>query len=239
VYYGERVFVGYRFYETVDVPVRYPFGHGLSYTTFEYGDIEVSKDGLRADVTVTNTGGRAGSEVIQLYVAAPKGPVDTPVRELRAFSKVTLEAGASARVRFRLDRRAYSYFDVDSRAWVVAGGKYRLQVGRSASDIVLSTSVKLRGPKAGKLTLDSSVSDFLKHPVTGPIFTRAAAAGGVEPVEGGSNVLDMVSSMPMRRLMRFPGVGDSFAKIGVLIKLANLPVVHRVADWVQERKPKR
>jgi len=232
VRYGEGIFVGYRYYETVDVPVRYPFGHGLTYTTFGYGGLEVSRDGRTASVTVTNTGDRAGREVVQLYVSAPTGGISVPRRELKGFEKVSLEPGESIRVQFELESRAYSHWDVVTKAWVVAGGRYLVEIGRSAHDIAAAAPVQLAAPRAGRLTLDSRVSDFLDHPVTGPILARAASGAG----DGdSSNLLDMVSSMPMRRLMRFPGVGDSFKQVGILIALANNPVVRGVASLFRRR----
>ncbi|MCU1440332.1 MAG: glycoside hydrolase family 3 [Rhodoglobus sp.] len=225
VRYGEGIFVGYRYYETAEVAVRYPFGHGLSYTTFEYSAFEVARDGSRAAVTVTNTGARAGADVPQLYISAPRDRLVVPRRELKGFDKVVLEAGESRRVEFALDRRAYSHWDVRASRWVVAGGDYVVELGRSAHDIVTSATVRLAPPRPGMLTLDSRVDEFLRHPVTGPILARAA--GG----EGTANVLELVASMPMRRLMRFPGVGESFSRIGTLIAVANNPVVRGIASW--------
>ena len=232
VRYGEGIFVGYRYYETAEVPVRYPFGHGLTYTSFAYSSLEVSRDGRTASVTVTNTGSRAGKEVVQLYVSAPTGGISVPRRELRGFEKVSLEPGEATRVQFELSSRAYSYWDVVSSGWVVAGGRYTVESGRSAHDILVSAPVTLAAPRSQRLTLDSRVAEFLEHPVTGPILARAASG-----VEGGenTNLLDMVSSMPMRRLMGFPGVGDSFKRVGVLIALANNPVVRGVAHLLRRR----
>jgi beta-glucosidase len=232
VRYGEGVFVGYRYYESVELAVRYPFGHGLSYTTFEHSDLFVSRDGGRAAVTVTNTGQRAGAHVVQLYVSPPKGDFARPRRELRAFEKVTLDAGEAARIQFTLDARAYANWDTEAAEWVVLAGEYLIEVGHSAHDIELTAGVSQQGPPPGKLTLDSRVSEFLAHPVTGPIFATAAKRAGVD---GASNLLDMVGSMPMRRLMRFPGVGDSFKRIGVLIAVANNSVVRGIAGWWQRR----
>ncbi len=232
VRYGEGIFVGYRYYETVDLPVRYPFGHGLTYTTFSYTDLEVSADGRTAAVTVTNTGDRAGREVVQLYVAAPAGGVPMPKRELKGFEKISLEPSEAIRVHFELENRAFSHWDVSRKAWAVAGGRYFVEIGRSAHDIVASAPVELAPPRPERLTLDSRVSDFLGHPVTGPILARAA--GGAEDGES-TNLLGMVASMPMRRLMRFPGVGESFKRVGVLIALANNPVVRGVASLFRRR----
>jgi beta-glucosidase len=228
VRYGEGIFVGYRYYETIELPVRYPFGHGLTYTNFEYSGLALSRDGRTASVTVTNVGQRAGQEVVQLYVGAPAGPVAVPRRELRAFDKIALEPSESRTVEFTLDTRAYSYWDTATSAWVVAGGHYRVEVGRSSSDILLSETVTLKAPKPRPLSLDSRVSEFLTHPVTGPIFERAAKGQG-EPEPGATSELDMVSSMPMRRLMRYPGVGAAFSRLGLLVAIANNPVVRGVA----------
>lgn len=232
VRYGEGVFVGYRYYESVELPVRYPFGHGLSYTKFEHSDLVISRDGSSAAVTVTNTGERAGAHVVQLYVSPPKGPIARPRRELRAFEKVTIEPGEAARIQFTLDARAYANWDTETSGWVVLAGEYLIEVGHSAHDIDLTVAVTQQGPPPGKLTLDSRVSEFLAHPVTGPIFSAAAKRAGVD---GESNLLDMVGSMPMRRLMRFPGVGDSFKRIGILIAVANNSVVRGIAGWWQRR----
>ena len=233
VRYGEGVFVGYRYYESVDLPVRYPFGHGLSYTVFALFDLEVSRDGSRASVTVTNTGERAGAHVVQLYISPAPSEVARPRRELRAFEKVWLEPGASTRVEFELDARAYAHWDTRTSGWVVPGGEYLVEVGHSAHDIALTAAVRRHPPAPGKLTLESRVAEFLAHPVTGPLFARAADGAGAD---GGINLLDMVASMPMRRLMRFPGVGDAFKRIGPLIAVANNPVVRGVAGWWQRRK---
>ena len=222
--YGEGIHVGYRYYETVDLPVRYPFGFGLTYTSFAYSDLEVSRDG--ASVTVTNTGSRAGAEVVQLYVSAPTGGISVPRRELKGFEKVLLEPAEAIRVHFELESRAFSHWDVVRKAWVVAGGRYSIEIGSSAHDILASAPLELPAPRPGRLTLDSRVADFLDHPVTGPIFARAAASTGGDE---NTNLLEMVSSMPMRRLMRFPGVGDSLKRVGVLIAVANNPVVRGVA----------
>jgi len=230
VRYGEGVFVGYRYYESVEVAVRYPFGHGLSYTTFDYSDLVVDADEAR--VTVTNTGDRAGAEVVQIYVSAPQSPVRTPERELRAFRKLWLAPGQSISVTIPLDARAFSYWDVATAAFEVAGGDYVVQVGRSAHDMVLSAPVTRPASRTpGKLTLEASVTTWLAHPVSGPIFRRAAAGatGGDDLVEGGASVLEMVGSMPVRRLLSFPGVPVTEKQLRLVMALANNRLVERVA----------
>jgi len=190
VRYGEGLFVGYRYFESADVPVRYPFGFGLSYTTFDYSGLKVSADSVT--VTVTNTGDRPGAEVVQVYVEPLESPVRSPLRELRAFRKVWLGPGQAITVTIPLDARAFSHWDVATGRWQ-SGGAYDVAVGVSASSMVMSAGVVLPSTKTiGRLGLESSVGEWLRHPVTGPIFRREAARnGGLE--EGGASVLEMVA----------------------------------------------
>ena len=236
VRYGEGVFVGYRYFESADVPVRYPFGFGLGYTTFEVSDLRVAagRDTVRARVTVTNTGDRAGKHVVQLYVVPAPSAVARPRRELRGFEKVALEPGESTEVAFELDARAFAHWDTRTHDWLVPGGDYVIEVGDSAHDIVLSAPVHRRGPAPGRLTLESSVGELLEHPVTGPILHRAVRGANDQSDMHGS-LFDMVATVPIRRLMRFPGVGDSMRHLPLLLRLANNPVVRTVAGWFQRR----
>jgi beta-glucosidase len=153
VLYGEGVFIGYRWYDALRRAVRYPFGHGLSYTTFTYTNLDVhvtDAGAVRVSCTVTNTGARAGREVVQLYVGDPDAAVRRPVRELRGFEKITLERDESARVTVDLDSRDFAYWDVaadpgDGRygAWRREGGEFVIEVGASSRDIRLRTSIEL------------------------------------------------------------------------------------------------
>jgi beta-glucosidase len=234
VRYGEGVFVGYRYYESAKLPVRYPFGHGLSYTSFEYSDLEVAPDGSLASVRVTNTGTVGGKEVVQLYVSPAAADVRRPLRELRGFAKLWLEPGASKRVELALTGRAYSHWDVGSSSWVTPAGKYAVQIARSAHEVLLEATVTLDDSRpAEKLSLESPVTAWLQHPVTGPIFRKAA---GGDVVEGGANVLDMVGSMSMRRLLRFPDVPISETQLKALLVAANNPVVRRIAKAVGRKR---
>jgi beta-glucosidase len=206
VRYGEGVMVGYRHYTTVDRAVRYPFGHGLSYTTFATGDLRVEPvggDAATVAVTVTNTGGRAGKHVVQVYVATTAGPVRRPARELRAFTKVALRPGQSRTVELALDRRAFAYWDVREGAWVVAAGRYAVQVCADAGTVLAERAIALDGDDlVPALTPSSSVGEWFGHPVAGPALRRhLAALPGDLPPEEAASMLRMVASMPMRRFV--------------------------------------
>jgi beta-glucosidase len=204
VRYGEGVMVGYRHYVTVGRPVRYPFGHGLSYATIETGGLQVEPTGAdtaAVALTVSNTGGRAGRHVVQVYVATTAGPVRRPVRELRAFTKVSLAAGESRTVFLALDRRAFAYWDVREGGWIVAPGEYAVQIGRSAAEVVAEATVTLAGDDVvPELTLGSSVAEWFEHPVVGQqllegfLATMPEGAGRLH-----TDMLRMVGSMPMGR----------------------------------------
>ena len=228
VRYGEGVFVGYRYYETTDVPVRYPFGFGLGYTTFSLTDLVATPTG--ATVRVTNTGSRRGSHVVQLYVAPAQSKVARPRRELRGFEKVTLDAGESAVVSFALDDRTFAHWDTLTSGWLVPGGDYTIEVGDNAHEIALRATVRRRGPAAGRLTLESSVSELLEHPVTGRILSRAVRKANAASEIGG-NLFDMVATVPIRRLLRFPGVGEQMRQLPLLLAVANNPVIRAIAGW--------
>ena len=228
VRYGEGVMVGYRAYATLEQPVRYAFGHGLSYTTFATTDLTVEaagRDTARAAVTVTNTGERAGKHVVQLYIATAAGPVRRPARELRAFTKVGLEPGESRTVEFELDRRAFAYYDVRESGWVVAPGEYAVQIGASALDVVAEAALTLEGDDiVPALTLDSSVQEWFGHPVTGPEMLQLFLAGmpaGVADAGGDDSLLmTMVGSMPMRRFLADMGTFIPSAELDRLIEVA-------------------
>ena len=137
--YRESLYVGYRYYDTADVPVLYPFGFGLSYTTFEYSDIEVNEEGV--SFTITNSGSRDGAEVAQLYVGLPNGKVFRPKKELKGFAKVFLKAGESKKVSIAFDDKTFRYFNVNTNNWEVEDGKYVISVGASSVDIRLTAEV--------------------------------------------------------------------------------------------------
>ena len=159
-YYEEGIFVGYRWYDTHQIPVQFAFGHGLSYTTFEYGEAKVSRKSLSAGgsmtvtVPVTNTGARDGAEVVQLYIAPPsdwvaipgslEDPLSRPAKELKGFEKVYLKAGETREVTFTVTPQELSRFDADEHAWVADKGVYRLLAGASSADIRAEAQVEFR-----------------------------------------------------------------------------------------------
>ena len=153
VQYREGLYVGYRYYQTAGVPVAFPFGYGLSYTSFAYSELKA--DARSVTLTVTNTGSRAGAEIVQVYAAKPDAQIFRPAQELKAFTKVWLEAGESKTVTLPLDDKAFRYWNTKTDSWEVEGGTYELRVGASSADIRLTAAVEVIGtdalnPYAGK-----------------------------------------------------------------------------------------
>jgi beta-glucosidase len=148
VAYNEGVFVGYRHFDHSGTKPLFPFGHGLSYTKFKLGDLRVTPDTLDGDVTVsfaiTNTGARAGAEVAQVYIADHHAPVPRPPKELKGFAKLTLQPGETQRAQVRLNRRAFSYYDVGAQRWSTAPGEFEVLVGTSSQSIELRGKVTVR-----------------------------------------------------------------------------------------------
>ena len=142
----EGLYIGYRYYDTVGKEVRYPFGYGLSYTTFEYSDIKANKD--EVTFTITNTGKHDGAEVAQVYVSCVNGKVFRPKKELKGFTKVFLKAGESKTVTVKLDDKAFRYFNVKTGRWEVETADYEILVAASVVDLKLSRPVHIQGTEA-------------------------------------------------------------------------------------------
>lgn len=140
--YREGLYMGYRYYDAAEVPVRFPFGHGLSYTTFDYRDLVIVGHEIR--LTVTNDGERDGAEIVQLYIEPPQDGPYRPRRELRDFRKVALAAGASTTVAFTLSHKALAIW---ADGWIVPGGSYGIAIGRSSRDIRLREVITVEGPR--------------------------------------------------------------------------------------------
>ena len=231
VRYGEGILVGYRWYDAKALPVAFPFGHGLSYTTFGYGDATASVNDagdIVVHVPITNTGSVAGREVVQVYTSLPASVVQRPPRELKAFASVALEPGQTRDVELVVRRADLAYWDVRVDAWIVEGGEYALEVGSSSRDIRCTASVPVAGdPVNLPLSLNSSVGELLAHPVTGPIVRQAMAGMmGATDAAGASMMADegmaqLMASFPVGRLASFPGIPVTLEQIEGLIALAN------------------
>ncbi|WP_228374541.1 glycoside hydrolase family 3 C-terminal domain-containing protein [Demequina rhizosphaerae] len=178
VQYRESLYVGYRFHDTWGVDPRFCFGHGLSYTTFEYSDMRVTGEGtdVAVSVTVTNTGDRAGSDVVQLYVHALASTVHRPEQELKGFRKVHLEAGESTTVSMTLEHRSFAVYDVAASGWRVEDGAYEIRVGsssrliRSAAtvDIVAAETVSASAAPVQAIATSAEFAALLGRPVPEP-----------------------------------------------------------------------
>jgi len=158
--YRENLFVGYRYTETADCPVTFPFGYGLSYTTFRYDNLKADRDEVTFEIT--NTGTVDGDEVAQVYVSLPDSKIMRPARELKGFARVSLKAGETRQVTVKLDDKAFRYFNVGTNNWEIESGSYEIQVGASVRDIRLTAKVDVQGTdaeipetaKAGFLTVE-------------------------------------------------------------------------------------
>nr|WP_264042742.1 glycoside hydrolase family 3 C-terminal domain-containing protein [Mycolicibacterium hodleri] len=213
VRYGEGLFVGYRWYDARDLDVAYPFGHGLSYTTFEYGPASASTvaDGdVDVRLAVTNTGSVAGREVVQLYSSLPAAVTQRPPRELKAFASVALEAGETREVTLRVRRRDLAYWDVRVDSWIVEGGTYTLEVAASSRDVRSTVRVDVVGdPVALPLSRSSSIGEVMADPVAGPVLQAAVAEmmGGAPDAASilpeGVDLQKMLDSFPIGRVGMF------------------------------------
>lgn len=236
--YSEGIFVGYRWFDARTLEVAFPFGHGLSYTTFAYGDASaaVTDTGdLEVTVEITNTGDRAGREVVQVYTGLPGGKVQRPVRELKAFASVALEPGETRRVLLTVRRADLAYWDVRIDRWIVEGGDYVVEVAASSRDIRSSTAVAVEGDAfVVPLSKTSSISEVMAHPVVGGMVQAAIAQmmGAMDGVEAimpeGVDPSKMMESFPIGRAGMFAAASDSPGgvtpeMIEGLIAMANAP----------------
>jgi len=146
VEYREGLFVGYRYYQSAGVPVAFPFGFGLSYTSFAYSDLKADKTG--ATLTVTNTGSVAGTEIAQLYIKKSDSALIGPTQQLKGFARVELAAGESKTIAIPLDDKAFRYWNIETNAWEIEGGSYELLVGASCEDIRLKAKISVQGTGA-------------------------------------------------------------------------------------------
>lgn len=227
VEYREGVFVGYRYYETKQLEVLYPFGHGLSYTTFEYSNITTDRtvmkdtDILTVSVDVTNVGDRAGKEVVQLYVSPKESAIIRPLKELRGFRKVELLPGETKKISFCLEKRAFSYWNTTLKDWHVESGIYTIMIGKSVKDIMLEKEVSVDSTVSIPClyNLNSRMGEIMKNPkaaaVMGALTGKADEQHEMkqESVETSNGAISAemveatVAEMPLRGLLSFvPGL---------------------------------
>lgn len=220
VTYAEGIYVGYRYYDKKKAAVNFPFGHGLSYTDFSYSDLRVDKDkitdqeSVTVHVDVTNTGSLTGKAVVQLYVQDVESTVRRPVRELRAFDKVTLLPGERKTLHFRLDKRAFAYYEPKIHDFFVESGEFLIEIGENSRDIRLRQSITVEGttPLTFTITKTSTIGQLMKHPKgaafiqkmlnssSGPSDSEQAAAMG----EGSEKIMQqMMLEIPLGALVSY------------------------------------
>ena len=224
--YREGVFVGYRYYDTKELPVRYPFGYGLSYTTFAYSDLKLSAkemkdtDRLTVSLKVKNTGDMAGREIVQLYVADKTGVVSRPVKELKNFAKVELEPGQEKTVTMELDKRSFAWYNTEISDWYAATGTYEILVGSSSRDIHLRDAVQLVSTTEipVKIHMNTTVAELLAEPeakeiMSGLLKTMMENIGAGDDGESAASEaispemsLKMMENSPLRTFRSFAGV---------------------------------
>lgn len=207
VRYGEGIFVGYRYYEKKKIAPRFPFGHGLSYTTFEYANLRLSAERLTPDETltisldVTNTGAVTGKEVVQVYVRDVHATVARPEKELKAFAKVELAPGQTQTLTFTLNREAFWFFDTAANAWAVEPGEFEILVGASSADIRLRGQVTLDPEKrATRLHTGLTIRTLLDDPDGKAVLAKHFGAL-IENADMVNMVIDMT---PERIAETFP-----------------------------------
>lgn len=240
VEYREGVFVGYRYYDTKKMNVRFPFGFGLSYTAFDYSDLKLSaenisdQDTLSVSVNVTNTGSRAGKEVVQLYVSDVESTVIRPVQELKGFEKVELAPGETKTVTFTLDKRAFAYWNTTLHDWHVESGAFLVRVGKSSRDIVLEAPVNVDSTVKVpvRYTLDTTFGDVMKDSKAMEMMAPFMKLGILETGEDeGSNAASeaissemqeaMMRYMPLRGLLSFSGGAVTMEQLQGMVDALN------------------
>ena len=220
VRYGEGIFIGYRYYDAKEAPVQFPFGYGLSYTTFAYNNLKASPasfkdvDGLTLSVDVTNTGKVAGKEVVQVYVHDAKSGLVRPPKELKGFAKVELQPGETKTVSLALDFRAFAYYHPGYMQWITEDGEFDLLVGSSSADIRCTRTVTLQSTLKLPSLLDreSTVRDWLDDPrgrrVFEPLFQQMLAAmqealAGDAGEAAGMDPSGWLMEVPLRNVLHF------------------------------------
>ncbi len=221
-FYQEGIYVGYRYYDAKEMEVAFPFGHGLSYTTFAYNNVAADKteitgsDTLSVSVDVTNTGRIAGKETVQLYVRDLTGSCRRPDKELKGFDKIALEPGETKTITFTLDKRSFAWYNTEIKDWYAANGTYELLIGASSRDIRLKTQIQMTGSRLLPLNLhlNTTLGELLADQRTKEYGVRLINKmtqffGGSSKDETADSAISdemnqaMALSMPLRNLASF------------------------------------
>lgn len=240
VEYKEGIFVGYRYYDTKKKKVLFPFGHGLSYTTFKYSNMKVSNnnikdtDNLRLTVDITNTGNVYGKEVVQVYVAKQGSKIIRPLKELRAFDKVELQPKETKTIEFNLSKRSFAYWNTAIHDWHVESGDYEILIGRSSEDIACRETVSVESTVIIPIvyTLDSIIDDvmqdhhakrFLEQLIKDNILFQSAPEGSAasEAITE-EMVAAMFKYMPLRGAVSFSKGKISIEDVQALVNSMNM-----------------
>jgi len=210
--YGEGIFIGYRYYDSRKLVPLFPFGFGLSYTTFAYSELWVSPlvvrdpQSVSVQVKIKNTGRLAGKEVVQLYVHEQRSEVVRPEKELKDFVKVTLQPGEEKTLSFTLEKRDFAYYDVRRHDWVVTPGLFDILIGASSQDIRLKQTIEVQTtePDVLPLTRDSLLKEFKHHPKGKAFYPELVAGFGMgDPDEVDLAVRAFLEDMPVYKVCAF------------------------------------
>ena len=214
VRYGEGIFIGYRGYDKSRQDVAFPFGFGLSYTTFALsglqvvtrGSVAAGTFGATVTVTVTNTGPVDGAEVVQVYVEDVESSVARPVRELKGFAKVSVAAGGSQQVAIELDQRAFAFWSTRHRDWTVEAGDFVIAVGANSRDLPLTETVTVEAPDlAAPLHRDSTLQEWMSDPI-GKRLIEGEVQNGQPAAVLDDELITVIGTMPMSTLANFGGM---------------------------------
>lgn len=218
VYYGEGIFVGYRYYDTKEIPVLFPFGHGLSYTQFKYSNLGLSHqelldtDELIVSLDITNTGTIAGKEIVQLYVSDHTHTTIRPKKELKNFVKIELQPGETKRISMMLTKRSFSWYNPKISDWDLATGEYEIQIGKSSTEILLNKTILVKSTVQHPLevTLNTTIGELLENKKLKPFIDSLLNSIDQNQSEAITEQMQlaMIKDMPLRALRSFQGVDN-------------------------------
>ncbi|TYR80497.1 glycosyl hydrolase [Priestia megaterium] len=238
VEYREGLFVGYRYYDTKNIEPLFPFGYGLSYTSFEYSNLSISKKEMQdtetviVSVNVKNTGAVAGKEIVQLYVKDVASSVIRPEKELKGFEKVELQPGEEKTVTSTLDKRAFAFYSVELKDWHVETGEFEILIGKSSQDIVLKDNILVQSTAPVKKLVhrNTTVGDLFTDPILAPLAKELLAKAkennllaneNQEDGEASEMMAAMLRDMPLRTMVSFSKGDFTEEMLTQIIQLLN------------------